>query len=181
MKFVKLALIAALAFLFAGGLFAQKKATYVGAARCKMCHKKQKSGAQYVKWQNSKHSKAYATLASPEAKKIAKAKGIADPQKAKECLKCHVTAYDAPAKALGKKYSIEDGVGCESCHGPGSLYKKKKTMKALRAGKLDPATVGLIKPTEKTCRGCHNEESPSFKEFDFEKMKEKIAHPVPAK
>ncbi len=182
MKFFKWSLIAALVLLFAGGLFAQeKKATYVGVKGCKTCHKKEKAGAQFAKWKKAKHSKAYETLASPEALKFAKERGIENPQKAKECLKCHVTAYDADASMLGKKYAIEDGVGCESCHGAGSLYKKKKTMKALRAGKIDPASVGLIIPTEKTCLGCHNDESPTFKSFDFEKMKEKIAHPVPEK
>ncbi len=158
-----------------------KKYKYVGSKSCATCHKKEKTGAAYVKWQESKHAEAYTVLASDKAKEIAAKKGIDDPQKSDECLQCHVTGHGVDASLLGKKYKIEDGVGCESCHGAGSGYKKKKTMKAISAGKLDGATVGLIKPDEETCRKCHNEKSPTYKEFDYEKRKEEIAHPTPKK
>ena len=162
---------------------AKPKPAYVGAGGCKMCHKSAKKGNQFGQWEASKHAKAYATLATPEAKKIAAEKGIADPQKDGKCLKCHVTAHGvdpsliaAPKK--GKKgFQIEDGVQCESCHGPGSLYKKRSVMKDRKAA----VAVGLIIPDEKTCKQCHNEESPTFKDFNYEEMKKKIAHPNPAK
>ncbi len=32
---------------------------------------------------------------------------------------------------------------------------------------------------EKLCLTCHNEESPTFKEFKFKERWEKIAHPIP--
>ncbi|RQV96719.1 MAG: cytochrome C554 [Calditrichaeota bacterium] len=155
-----------------------KEFSYTGVAKCKMCHSKDKTGNQYAIWQKDKHSKAYETLASEESKKIAKEKGIADAQKAPECLKCHVTAYGVDAKLLDKKFKIEDGVGCESCHGPGSGYYSNKVMKDIYAGKLDGATVGLIEPDEKLCVTCHNAESPTFKGFDYKKFSAQIAHPV---
>ena len=71
------------------------------------------------------------------------------------------------------------GIVCEVCHGPGSKYKSKKKMVAINKGKMDGASLGLIQPTEKLCIGCHNEESPSYKPFDFEKFYPKIAHPLP--
>ena len=78
--------------------------------------------------------------------------------------------------AEGKKgYSVEEGVGCEACHGPGSLYKSRKIMKDKEAS----MKVGLIIPDEKTCIKCHNEESPTFKEFKYAEMLEKVAHPYP--
>ncbi len=152
---------------------------YIGNKKCKMCHSKAKSGAQFKSWQKAKHSKAFEVLASPEAKKIAAKKGIADPQKDGKCLKCHVTAYGVDAKFLGKNYKMEDGVGCESCHGPGEKYWKKKTMTDITMGKVDASSVGLIEPNETVCKKCHNEESPTYKEFKFEKMFKKIAHPIP--
>lgn len=157
----------------------EKVFKYEGAASCKMCHMTPKSGAAYKIWQASKHAKAYATLASEEAKAIGKKLGIADPQKSEKCLSCHVTAAGVDAKLLGPKYSIEEGVGCESCHGPGSEYKSKKVMDGLFAKTIEPASVGLILPTEENCKKCHNDKSPTFKGFDFEKMKAQIAHPVP--
>jgi hypothetical protein len=152
---------------------------YIGVAKCKTCHKTAAQGEQFVIWEKSQHAKAYETLAGDEAKAIAKEKGIEDPQKADECLQCHVTGHGAAAELLGPKYLATDGVGCESCHGAGGDYYKKKTMVAITTGEMDRAEVGLIKPDEKTCTGCHNDKSPSFEGFDYEKMVAKITHSIP--
>ena len=152
---------------------------FVGASKCKTCHRKTEVGEQFVIWENSAHSKAYTTLASDDAKAIAAEKGIDNPQTAPQCLECHVTAYDVDASLLDTKYSIEDGVGCESCHGPGGEYYKKKTMEAITKGELEGASVGLILPDEATCTSCHNERSPGFTGFDFEARMAEIAHPIP--
>jgi cytochrome c554/c'-like protein len=148
---------------------------YVGADKCKMCHNSAAKGAQYTKWSESAHAKAFARLASEEAKKIAAAKGIADPQKADECVRCHIAGHGAPAAKLTDKYKKEEGVGCEGCHGPGGDYWKMEVMK----DKGKAVAAGLVLPTEETCKTCHNPESPSFQGFDFAAMKAKIAHPNP--
>ncbi len=44
---------------------------YIGAQKCKMCHQKPEQGEQYRIWQESNESKAYETLATPEAKETA--------------------------------------------------------------------------------------------------------------
>ena len=147
----------------------------VGVTKCKTCHKK-KTGDQYKIWQDSAHSKAFETLATAEAKKIAEEKGLGDPQKAEECLACHAThAFVGRDVVVGTKYADAEGVGCEACHGPGSVYKKKSIMKdpeaARAAGMLSDKTV-------EACQKCHNEKSPTFKAFDFEKQWALIAHPV---
>ncbi len=150
---------------------------FIGAEKCKMCHNSPAKGAQYTKWTEMKHAKAYATLATEEAKKIAAAKGIADPQKADECLRCHVTGHGAPAANLTDKYKIEEGVSCESCHGPGGDYWSISVMKDVEKAKA----AGMVLPSEATCKGCHNEQSPGFKGFDYATMYAKIAHPNPQK
>ncbi len=114
-------------------------------------------------------------LASEESKAIGKEMGIEDPQKADECLKCHLTGHGEAAEAFGPKYTPDEGVGCEACHGPGSLYKKRKVMKDQAAS----LKVGLKIPDEKVCKECHNEESPKYEGFDFEEMVKKIAHAKP--
>jgi len=159
--------------------YAQDTHKYIGANKCKTCHKKAKDGEQFKIWLEGPHANAMKTLASDEAKKIAKEKGIADPAKDASCTKCHSTFAAIDAKQLAKKskLKLKEGVSCESCHGPGSDYKKKKIMKD---SKLSIA-AGLIIPDEKTCKKCHNNESPTFKSFDFAKASEKIAHPVPKK
>lgn len=152
------------------------KPAYIGVAKCSVCHKSEKKGNQLGQWQSTKHAKAYATLATPEAKALAKAKGIEDPQKSNKCLKCHVTGFGADPKLFEASFKVEEGVQCEACHGPGSLYKPVKVMKD-RAASIK---AGLIIPDEKTCVKCHNAESPSYKKFVFKEMYPKIAHPIPA-
>lgn len=155
------------------------KFQYIGAKQCKMCHNATKKGAQFKKWSAARHSKAYATLATPKALEIAKAKGIADPQKSDACLKCHVTGHGQDKEMFGKKFTVEEGVGCEVCHGPGSEYKPMKVMKDITAGKVEGKALGLVKPTEKECIKCHNSESPSYKEFKFAEAWKKIEHSMP--
>ena len=150
---------------------------FVGADKCKMCHNSAAKGAQYTQWSESKHAKAYQTLASEEAKKAAAAKGIADPQKADECLRCHVTGHGSPADKLTDKYQAAQGVSCESCHGGGADYWKMEVMK----DQAKSVAAGMNVPNEDTCKKCHNADSPSFKGFDFAAAKAKIAHPNPQK
>lgn len=151
---------------------------YVGAAKCKSCHKKKKSGNQYGAWQKASHSKAYQTLGTPKAKEVAKKAGVAgDPQKAAQCLECHVTAYGVDKKFLEKKYNAKEGVSCESCHGPGKDYKKKKIMKDHDKS----IAAGMIMPDEKLCKTCHNEKSPTYKPFVYKEKLKKVSHPIPGK
>ncbi len=179
MKRSRVFMLVAAALLLPAMLFAQSKFKYVGANACKACHMLPKSGAAFKIWQDSQHSKAMATLASPAAKEIAQKKGIADPQKDASCLKCHDTAHGVAAAQLAPTFKAGEGVGCESCHGPGSDYKSMAVMKDIDAGKVKGETVGLMKPTEKDCVKCHNAESPTFKAFNFAEMSKKIAHPTP--
>ena len=153
--------------------------TYVGVKNCKMCHNKAETGKQFEIWSSTAHAKAYESLASPEAKAKAKELGIEDPQKDAKCLGCHV-ANVAALDDTTQKLTAHEGVSCEACHGAGSAYKTKKVMEGVTAGTIDRASVGLIKPTEETCKGCHKAEgNPFYKEFKFEEYMKKIAHPDP--
>lgn len=168
-----------LMMMASASLAQQKTFKYTGSRACMPCHLTPKSGAAFKIWQESKHSKAFATLATPAALEVAKKNGIADPQKADACLKCHLTAHGVAAAKLAPTFKPDEGVGCEVCHGPGSEYKIMATMKAIDAGTMKGESVGLIRPDEKTCLKCHNAESPTFKGFNFAEFSAKIAHPTP--
>ncbi len=181
-KYFVMLMMVAVAFLFVSEslLNAAGDFKYIGVSKCKMCHKTAKSGDQFTKWSNEGHSKAYATLATPEAKEVAQKAGVTgDPQKSEKCLKCHVTAFDAPATAKEASLTLQEGISCEACHGPGSAYKSNAVMKAVYAGTKKGAEVGLIEPTKEVCIKCHNPESPTYKPFKFEEAVKKILHPVP--
>ena len=152
--------------------------SYVGAETCGMCHKSEKAGQQLVIWQKSLHAQAYKTLQTEKADKIAKEKGFTTKAvETPECLKCHATGYNVDASLLGNKFKVEDGVQCETCHGPGSDYKSMKVMK----NKEDAVKNGLklYEKPEDLCVTCHNAESPTAVEFDFATMWAKIKHNKP--
>jgi hypothetical protein len=174
-------------FLLAGAVFVigitagialAEEPEIVGAPKCKICHLA-KTGDQWGIWEKSKHAQAYTTLGTDEAKKIAAEKGLGDPQKEQACLKCHTTHGFLGEKvkiAESNKYEPAEGVGCEVCHGPGSEYKSKKVMEDRELAVKN----GLeLHEGPDHCLRCHNEESPTFKPFDFEKRWAKIAHPAP--
>lgn len=152
---------------------------YVGATTCVgACHKTDAQGKQLDIWQNSKHSQAYKVLQTPEADKIAKDKGFTTPAaETPQCLKCHVLGKDMDPTEFESTFSKEDGVQCETCHGPGSEYKKLAIMKDKEKSKEN----GLIVHAEKEafCTGCHNSESPTFKGFNYDEMWAKIQHSKP--
>jgi len=100
--------------------------TYVGAEKCKMCHK-----LQYDSWLQTKHAKA-----------TEDAKNAKDRKYEPACLTCHATNKD----------EAMSGVQCEACHGPGSDYKSIQVMK----DKEKAIAAGLVMPTQTTCNGCHD-------------------------
>lgn len=160
--FIKiLPLFLALGLLIGKGT-APADAEYIGAAKCKSCHNSPAKGAQYKLWAEGPHAKAFATLKGDDAKNP-------------KCLKCHTTLGHIN-KDLQATLTQEEGVSCESCHGPGSAYKSAAVMK----DRAKSIAAGLIIPDEKLCKTCHNAESPHFKGFDFKEYSKKIAHPNPA-
>ena len=149
-----------LAFLGGSSLTAQDY-DYIGAAKCKTCHNKPATGAQYKAWAAGPHAKAMESLSAEEAK---------DPN----CIKCHSTVGHVDADLIvGLK--ISEGVSCESCHGAGSGYKSNSVMKSREKS----LAKGMVMPTEQLCKTCHNDESPHFKGFDFDEYVKKISHPIP--
>ncbi len=146
---------------------------YVGVKVCSECHSGPESGHLFSRWRASKHAGAYASLWSPEARKIAELSGIPqEPRKAAACLGCHVAGYDAEAWEKEDTFHPEDGIQCESCHGPGSDYKGMKIMKDRDAS----VAAGLLLPDESTCKSCHEGAPHEQKAFDYASSKEKGIH-----
>jgi len=162
---VSIALMMSLAYI--ANVFSQDY-TYVGAKKCKMCHKSEKQGKQYPLWETRKHSKSFTSLSTDAAKALA-----ADAPDNSDCLKCH-----APLAAKAPELKAE-GVSCEVCHGPGSAYKKMSIMKdhaeAVKNGLIEYGSPGAI---EAMCSTCHAN-NPHDKPFDFATAWEKVKHPRP--
>ncbi|MGQ9672832.1 MAG: multiheme c-type cytochrome [Candidatus Aminicenantales bacterium] len=146
--------------------------TYVGAAKCQLCHKTESQGQQYPIWQKSRHSASWGTLSSSEAAAIAQSAGVQNAAESSACLKCHAPLFDKAPELKG------EGVTCEVCHGPGSEYKKLSIMKDRAAAVKN----GLIiynsdEAIRKQCLTCHA--NAHGKSFDFAASYEKIKHLKP--
>ena len=160
---------------------------FAGHKKCKTCHKKTEIGNQFGVWLESRHAKAYETLGTEKAKKWGAEAGVDNPQTDDRCIKCHSTAHGVPDEMVSRRFDRTAGVQCESCHGAGKDYRKKKIM----MDRDKAVEKGLIIPTEAVCTQCHNDESPAWDPqrftladgskvgFDFEQAAKKIAHPIP--
>ena len=137
-------ILGVVAIVAAATVVAQDQA-YVGADKCKMCHK-----VQYTSWEETTHAKA-----------LEQAKASADPAFEARCLDCHATNSD---EAL-------PGVQCEACHGPGSDYKKMSIMK----DREQAVANGLVVPTQETCDGCHVDDGHSVAVALAEQINNKAA------
>lgn len=148
---------------------------YAGIKKCKMCHKGEKNGMIFEKWQESSHAKSYAVLGEDAAKEVYTKLGKSgNPQDDPECLKCHVTGFGEDSTVTANLI-ITDGITCETCHGAGGDYWKKTVME----NREQSIAAGMIEAPKEQCLKCHNEESPTYKEFNLEERWARISHSRP--
>ena len=149
----------------------------IGAPKCKICHTA-KTGNQWEKWLDSNHAKAFTALASDEAKQIAAAQGLGDPQQ------------EAGLPQVPHDPGVSRHRGCRRRQGQvrcqrGCRLRVLSRRRIGLQGAQGDAGCGRIQggrtapgPERRVLPKCHNEESPTFKGFDFEESWAKIAHPV---
>jgi hypothetical protein len=150
---------------------APRKANYVGSARCRSCHM-----AEHKGWSDSPHARSMGTLAHGDPKKIEemaarlKIRLTASPDKTEACVTCHVTGFQLrggyPQPDSIKNAGVAS-VGCESCHGPGSLH-----LTAAMADKKKTIHAG----SEAMCRQCHT--AVLSPDFDFAQYSKRGVHPL---
>jgi len=147
------------------------EARYVGPGSCSAtaCHGSVQARQQTKVLQNEystwvlqdKHAKAWSVLNNTVSQRIAKILGPAslgapDAPHAPKCLVCHALYPRNEEKA--REFDINDGVSCESCHGPSSQWLGPHTArdsdheKSVALGMYD--TKNLRLRTEK-CLTCH--------------------------
>jgi hypothetical protein len=102
-------------------------AEFVGSEKCKRCHEE-----SYKVWKASPHSHAYEALVNAKRPSLRQFDG--------ECIVCHVVgfAYDKGFTDAEATPHLKH-VGCESCHGPGSVH-----IKAMAASQPNPPGLAAL-------------------------------------
>ena len=96
-----------------------------GVASCAstVCHGRVNADDDATVWLNEYrvwlrqdyHSRAYRTLLTEQSQAMAAKLGLPAAHTADLCLDCH--ADNVPPERRGTRFQIDDGVGCEACHG----------------------------------------------------------------
>ncbi|HSV97596.1 MAG TPA: cytochrome c family protein [Spirochaetota bacterium] len=153
--------------------------SFIGVSECKKCHDADSIGNQHKIWLGSPHARAYQSLSLDKGLEIARKAGVEAPAQSLACLKCHTTGG-------GKTEAAKtEGVGCEACHGPGSLYhefsnhasfeaRENSYRKAVSLGMYPILGYDGIKTRERLCRYCHTEERPCYPESAEERKRQKL-------
>lgn len=112
------------------------EAKYVGSTECRHCH-----SHMYNTWAETGHAKAFSALVATE-------------QKNPDCLKCHATGYGKPGGFVNVDTTAAlENVGCEMCHGPGSVH-----VEGAKKGDAGPAgwEKAVNRVPDNVCVQCHN-------------------------
>ncbi|MBA4147534.1 MAG: hypothetical protein H0X66_05410 [Verrucomicrobia bacterium] len=126
-------------------------ATYVGSQSCAECH-----SSAMATWKKSGHAHAFETLIETKAD--------ADPN----CIGCHTVGFGTPSgyrREFASSKLVD--VGCESCHGPGSLHVNQRLAGELVTFKFRPLGAG-------DCQKCHHGEF--SRPFDWDEFWPLIQH-----
>jgi hypothetical protein len=112
---------------------------------------------EYSTWiVQDRHSRAYNVLLQPTAQRMAQILAIGLPEKSQKCLVCHALAV--PDAQTGRPFDISEGVSCENCHGPSSLWLGPHVQTA--ALHADMVKLGLVDNKDlivraEKCLTCH--------------------------
>jgi hypothetical protein len=133
---------------------------YVGSKKCATCHDNHAADA-YAVWKKSPHSRAYETLAND--------KGHPPPGNRQfdgECIVCHTVGFGYQTGFRSEKETPQlENVGCESCHGPGSVHvanpNNKEWQERMNLGWLKGQGPAARREAriETFCQKCHDTEN----------------------
>lgn len=129
-----------------------------GAEACAQCHE-----TQYSHWLRTPHARALVDATGPEG------------NAAVSCRRCHASLVVCPEADTERLRLDLQGVGCESCHGPGLAHAEDPESYSGRiTGIRDDCSECNFRGL---CQVCHNTEGdPDFKYFAAYR---RVGHPEP--
>ncbi len=116
---------------------------------------------EYSIWAGQdKHARAYQVLSNEVSLRIGRILNLKSPPEQNEkCLACHALAV--PAEQRAQTFDLNDGVSCESCHGPAAGWLGPHTVKGWenqspeQKAKLGMIDLRDVAVRSHTCLHCH--------------------------
>ena len=131
---------------------ADSAAAYIGSAACRQCHDQEYDN--FAKYSKKAHSR----------KNVEKMRGKLTREELEGCHLCHTTGYGKAGGFVSYERTPHLGdVGCETCHGPGSVHAESGDTAAITR-----------KPSVESCLVCHNAER--IRNFNFRPLRYSGAH-----
>jgi predicted CXXCH cytochrome family protein len=117
---------------------------FVGSEFCISCHGATHPGTVET-WRDSKMATTYERIRHESVKD--------------NCIPCHTTGLNSVTG-----HYVEEGVGCEACHGPG-----REAVRLVLAGKPDEhkKIIQIDQSSESVCARCHNPHVPTASHAEF--------------
>lgn len=152
---------------------------YVGTEACRPCHP-----SAFEIWVSSPHARTALYLSTQTGREMEAREAERERRTGEkfECRRCHEPPGPGVVAKFGPGYHPEDGVQCETCHGPGEEHVIVETAKDTLSGHK----IFNPKNGNDFCQICHYEEKPFHVPaelrtplFDYKTAWKRIAHPTP--
>jgi len=139
--------------------------TFIGAMSCgtSTCHGARSESSvsnilrnEFNTWyENDPHSQSYKALTSPLGNQIGQNLGLEDTSSDPVCTSCHVTP--TTGHKVSENFDQSEGVSCEGCHGPASLWLKPHSDANTNANLLELGMYPTEIPDQRAnlCLSCH--------------------------
>ncbi len=143
-------------------------AKFTGVASCQSssCHGGGLGWDQCTTWATLDfHVRAFAILLTPRSRAITAALHSGEPALNARCTVCHSPFANLPASSLIPAAHADEGVSCESCHGPASPWLRSHTRKDYTYGQRVASGMNDLRSLygrANTCVACHEYLSPDI-------------------
>ena len=153
-----------------GGSRRSEDAAFVGPTGCSssLCHggAGEKRGQLPIWKKQDRHARSFATLATVRSSRMTQAMGLGtDARAAVRCTECHAPMASVPEARLASAVRPEDGISCESCHGPAGGWVRSHTREDFsHAHKVQLGVRELrdLRARANACVACHQVLAPDL-------------------